>query len=207
MVSVSSFKSSSKEHDVHLVNYGVIFLSEWWSGLCFHWEEDKNRVLWNASHTLTPEGAAFLQQEGSCCHYSPPCQDKHGQLKTFSTVSCFAFPAKWFSEIHSTATVLTGSALWGGILFTFGNALTNLVNQSCKDEEFKLSWEQNWKETLEWMFWSRVSVFPQWLSDHGCSWTGFLTDFTETLGCFHAVHPGNIKSSHLWKLYNCFMFS
>lgn len=62
--------------------------------LCFHWEEHKKlgilECIWPVSglilaepRTLTLEGAAFFQQEGSCCHYSQPCQDQRSQLKIF----------------------------------------------------------------------------------------------------------------------------
>ena len=134
-----------------------------------------SRLILDEPRTLTPEGAAFLQQEGSCCHYSVPCQDQHSQLKTFphsTGVPASLSPTKPFSEIYSTALVLIGAAHWGGILQTFVNVSTKLVGLSCKGEKWDLSWGQkmkryrNLKQSLSF---SSVTQLWLWMCLHWIS--------------------------------------
>lgn len=63
------------------------------------------------------------------------------------------------------------------------------INSLMKAQNEKRYWNQCFK--AESQFFLSDSLLRK--ADHGCACVGFLTDFTDTLECFHAVHLGNIK--------------
>lgn len=153
---------------------------------------------------LDPWGSSFPSAGRVMLSLQSACQDQHSQLKTFPhlTVSvCFAFPTKWFSTIYSIALVLIGGASWGRTLPTFANVSTNLASAKLRGRGIRsFTSSRKWKEILKSVVWSGVSVFPSVTQSllrkklwPWCACTGFLTDLTDTLGCFHAVHLRSIK--------------
>lgn len=175
--------------------------SEWWSkkqkarecGMC---------LVWTLLYTLTPEGAAFLQQEGSCCQYSLSC---HGQLKTFPHTQSrigFAFLAEWFSKIYSCAMVLIGCApvveFLVNILWIFNHKSGETMQQEMRNqwEIWSFKRAKAVKMLCLTVAWSQI-----FLRDSQSRLRKALTldvlalDFSQILqmGCFHAIRLRSIK--------------